>query len=98
MASNDFRVRLKFHNDFWDQIGFLPGVETVLDQVTDKAIGIAKNTAPVATGKYRDSISKTTTHSPKRIVKQMVANDPKAVFIEARTSNLRRAALQARGY
>ena len=68
-----------------------PGVQKELERRGEKVAAQARATAPVDTGKYRDSIEVFTHQHPTRVAVHIGANDFKAPFIEAHTGNLSRA-------
>jgi len=73
-----------------------PGVKADLKRRAESVAATARETAPVATGAYRDSIT-VVTEVTDRVVARVVARDPKSHIIEARTGNLSRALDSAGG-
>lgn len=85
-----------FNNAFFDELGRSPGIVSVCDEAAERIAEIARATAPVKTGAYRNSI--TTADAPRRgrHVTEVIASDPAAVAIEARFGTLARATNKAR--
>lgn len=90
------RVDVKINEDFFRELGYSREVEAILDAVADATVTTARGTAPNKTGAYRASIHKETTHARFRLVKKVVADDPKAAIIEAKQATLRKALRQAK--
>jgi hypothetical protein len=72
------------------------GVRSALNDIAEKAAARARSTAPVGeTGEYRGSIrveSDTWRRGPfQYAIERVVADDDKAMAIESRTGNLKRA-------
>lgn len=85
-----------FDESFFQQLGRSPGIVSVCDEAAERIAEIARSTAPVETGAYRDSI--TTAHAQRsgRHVTEVIASDPAAVAIEAKFGTLARATAKAR--
>lgn len=81
---------MKFNDSFFDDLLGSPQVEALVVSSAKKVAAAARSSAPVDSGEYRDSI-KVTTKRQKRVVALVVADDPKAMIIEARTGNLARS-------
>ena len=85
-----------FNNAFFDELGRSSGIVAVVNEAAERIADIARSTAPVKSGDYRDSI--TTADAPRRgrHVTEVIASDPAAVAIEARFGTLARATLKAK--
>ncbi|APZ81756.1 hypothetical protein NCPPB3778_10 [Rathayibacter phage NCPPB3778] len=88
MANN---FELKFNDSFFDEVLKSPGVKAMVDDAAGKILAAAKQSAPVDTGAYRDSLHIEHHESKYRQVARVVADDPKTMIIESRTGNLARA-------
>lgn len=82
---------MEFNNSFFEDLGKSAGITKLCTDVADKVATIAKGSAPVKEGDYRDSIHVEVRTSNKRNVALVVADDWKAMLIEAQTGNLVRA-------
>lgn len=67
-----------------------PGVRGALAQRADRVVDRARETAPVASGQYRDSIRRASAETD-RAVERVEALAPHALVVESRTGNLARA-------
>lgn len=81
---------MKFNDSFFDDLLGSAQVEALVVASGKKVAAVARASAPVDSGAYRDSI-KVTTKRQKRVVAVVSADDEKAMIIEARTGNLARA-------
>lgn len=82
---------VNFNRDFFDNILKSAGVEKLVKEKAEQAARIARTTAPVDTGEYRDSIHTEKAAFKYRTGYHVVADDRKALLIEAKTGNLARA-------
>ena len=87
---------MSFSNAFFEELGRSPGIVAACDEAAERIADIARSTAPVKTGAYRNSI--TTADAPRRgrHVTEVIASDPAAVAIEAKFGTLARATNKAR--
>ena len=85
---------MKCNNKFFDDLLSSPPVEALVVDAAERVANIARSTAPVDSGDYRNSIKVTKKHQ-KRVVGLVQATDEKAMIIEARTGNLARAVRSA---
>ena len=85
-----------FNNAFFEELGRSPGIVSVCDEAAERIAEIARATAPVKTGAYRQLIE--TRHGKRRgrHASEVVAADPGALAIEARFGTLARATLKAK--
>ncbi|QYF98910.1 HK97 gp10 family phage protein [Microbacterium sp. PAMC21962] len=84
-------IDLEFNEDFFATVLRSPGVEALVDGVGARTEQIAKSTAPVDSGDYRDGIGIRHRESKFRRVTEVVGTDDKTLLIEAKTGNLARA-------
>jgi hypothetical protein len=85
------QTSVEFNQAFFDNIMKSAGVEQLTKSAAEKVASIARSTAPVATGSYRDQIRVVVRESRYRRVYRVIGNDPKTLLIESRTGNLARA-------
>lgn len=83
--------------NFIDDLAHSPAVLALCTEVADEIADIARQTAPVDSGDYRNSIHVEAAQRSDRVAAEVVADDPKAMIIEARTGNLARALRRHRG-
>lgn len=67
-----------------------PGVRRILHEHADRVAQVARSTAPVETGRYRDSITVQDATTDRAVVR-VRATAPHAHLVEARTGHLARA-------
>jgi len=67
-----------------------PGVRAAVRAEAEKIAARARASAPVRTGRYRDSIT-VVSGTTDRAVERVTATAPHAHLVEARTGNLKRA-------
>ncbi len=87
---------IEFNQAFFDNVLRSPGVDGIVKQAAERAASVARATAPVDTGSYRDRIRVVVRESRYRRVYRVVAQDPKSLIIESKTGNLARALKAAR--
>jgi hypothetical protein len=92
------RSNVDLNDDFFDELGFAPGVVDLVDRAADQVERRAVASAPVATGEYRDGIHQEEHSTEHRYVKRVVAGSDKSMGVEARTGNLARALRGVRVY
>jgi hypothetical protein len=85
------QTTIEFNDAFFDEIMRSAGVESLTKDAATRAASIARATAPVDTGSYRDQIRVIVRESRYRRVYRVVGNDPKTLLIESKTGNLARA-------
>lgn len=90
------QTSVEFNDAYFDQILNSAAVEQLTKTVAEKAATVARSTAPVDTGSYRDQIRVLVRQSKHRKVYRVVGHDPKTLLIESKTGNLARA-LKAAG-
>jgi hypothetical protein len=81
---------MQFNNAFFEELSVSEPVTALVVDAAERIAGIARETAPVDTGEYRNSIA-VTVKRQKRSVALVVATDAKWAVIEAKTGNLVRA-------
>lgn len=81
---------MKFNNSFFEELGRSAGVTKLVTDKAEQIAAIARSTAPVDTGDYRDGIKVELKHQD-RSVALVVGTDPKTMLIESKTGNLVRA-------
>lgn len=85
------QTTIEFNDMFFDNIMKSAGVEALTKETAQRAAGIARSTAPVDTGSYRNQIRVIVRESRYRRVYRVVGDDPKTLLIESKTGNLARA-------
>lgn len=80
-----------FDNVYFDKIMRSAGIRKLSDDTADRALAIAKATAPVDSGDYRDKLMVEHHDSRYRQTARVVGTDPKTLLVEAKTGNLARA-------
>lgn len=83
--------KTKIHDAFFERLGHSPEVTALCVSVAEHGAAIARSTAPVDTGEYRDGIHVVVKRSARRNVVLIASDDPKTMFIESETGNLARA-------
>lgn len=81
---------MKFNNKFFEELGRSAGVTALTIECAEKVAAVARETAPVDTEAYKNSIHVELKHQD-RSVALVVASDPKTFLIESKTGNLVRA-------
>lgn len=86
-------MSVKINEAFFEELGHNPGVVAACEQVAEtilaKAVAGARGMAD--SGKYADSLHIERAERAGRVVFLVVADDPGALAIEARTGNLAKA-------
>lgn len=90
------KVTIEFDEGFFDEVLNSPQVRASVDLAAEKVMEVARSTAPVDTGTYRDSIHVEHEQGAHRQIAQVVADAPYSIFVEATTGNLARAAKKVR--
>ena len=97
MASNGGDVDL--NDDFFNELGFAPGVVDLVDRAAEAVQRRAIAKAPVgATGDYREGIELQDADTAHRHVRRVVATAEHSMGVESRTGNLARALRATRIY
>lgn len=87
---------VEFNPVFFDNIMQSAGVERLTEESAQKVLTIAKATAPVDTGDYREGLHISRRQSRYRRVLRIEGDDAKTLLIESKTGNLARALKAAR--
>lgn len=85
------QTEVEFNQGYFDDIMRSAGVDALTKQQAEKAASIARSTAPVDTGEYRDRIRVVVRESRYRRVYRVIGTDAKTLLIESKTGNLARA-------
>jgi hypothetical protein len=90
---------IKFNRGLADEVLRAPKVVEQTGAIAETGAQIAKSTAPVDTGEYRDRIHVERKEAKFRTVFKVVGSDPKTLLIESKRGTLARAlkALSKRG-
>jgi len=88
---------MKWNERFFSEMGHSAEVTDLVKAKAEEAAAIARATAPVDTGAYRDSIHVEVVSWPTRNAALVIASDPKALLIESETGNLVRALKRVTG-
>lgn len=88
-------MTVEFNEAFFVALGRDPAILGLCEQAAHKIAGLARANAPVDEGDYRDSIHVERGQRGGRGVYLVVADDPKALLIEAKHGTLARAARNA---
>lgn len=83
--------KVKINNEYFDKLGHSPEVTALCVGIAERGAGIARSTAPVDTGAYRDGIHVEVKRAAHRNVALIVGDDEKTMLIESTTGNLARA-------
>jgi hypothetical protein len=87
-----------FNPAYFRQLGTSPEVTALVMEAGEKIAGIARASAPVASGEYRAGIIVRLVRNKNLVNLSVVeATDPKSMAVESRTGNLARAAGRSRG-
>lgn len=81
---------MEFNNAFFEKLSTSPEVTALVTEAAERIAAIARETAPVDSGDYKNGIA-VVVKRQKRSVALVVASDPKSMIIEAKTGNLVRA-------
>ena len=84
-------TRIDFNPRYFESVLRQPQVEALVDTTGDRALGVAKATAPVDSGDYRDGLHIEHHESRYRRAVRVVGEDDKTLIIESKTGNLARA-------
>lgn len=90
------KAQIEFDESFFDDVLNSSQVRAMVDLAAERAAAQARASAPVDTGTYRDSIHVEHEQAAHRQIALVVADAPHAMYVEARTGNLARAARKAK--
>jgi hypothetical protein len=85
------KVTVDFNQAYFDNILRSAGVEALCQGKAEDALAIARSTAPVDTGAYRDGLEIEKVPHKYRDTYEVVGHDKKTLIIESKTGNLARA-------
>jgi hypothetical protein len=85
------RGKVKIDNEYFSRLGHSAPVTAKCLAVGEAVADIARASAPVDTGEYRDRITVSVVRRSRRNVVLVTAEDPKSMFVESETGNLARA-------
>ncbi len=80
-----------FNKAFFDRIMRTAQVERLAKDTAEKALRVARDTAPYDSGAYRDHLELERHRSAYRDSFRVVGRDPKTMLIEAKTGHLARS-------
>lgn len=82
---------MEFNASFFEKLGRSPEVTSLCVAKAEQVAGIARTTAPVDSGDYRNNIRVEVQPRSDRNAAVVVADDWKSLLIESKTGNLARA-------
>lgn len=85
------QTHVEFNDEFFDAILRSAQVEALCRSKAEQALAVARATAPVDTGAYRDGLSVEVVDHAHRRSFCVVGHDPKTMLVEMKTGNLARA-------
>lgn len=85
------KVKVQINPKFAAQVLRSGPVEQACETTAEAALAVAKANAPVKTGAYRDGLTIVKVPHAYRDTYQVVGNDPKTLWLEMKTGNLKRA-------
>jgi hypothetical protein len=85
------KVTVDFNQTYFDNILRSAGIEALCRSKAEDALAIARSTAPVDTGAYRDGLEIEKVSHRYRDTYEVVGHDKKTLIIESKTGNLARA-------
>lgn len=80
-----------FKTEYFDNIMKSAQIDSLTEATAERAQAIAKSTAPVDSGDYRDRLAVERRQSRFRGVWRVIGRDKKTLLIESKTGNLARA-------
>lgn len=83
--------RMRFDKQFFEQILTSESVGRLCEEQANRVADIARSTAPVETGDYRDGIRVKRERVGDRVSGLVVGEDWKTLLVESTTGNLARA-------
>jgi hypothetical protein len=87
---------VQFNDKFFERIGKSAGVTAMAKDIAEKALGIAKASAPVDEADYVNGLHVEVKTVENRNVALVVGSDWKTMLIESKTGNLARALKQVK--
>lgn len=94
MASTSY---IEFNQQYFNEILKSAGVEALCKAKADEALAVAKSTAPVKTGAYKNSLRTVRAERRYRTAWLVEGTDSKTLLVESRIGNLARALKAVRG-
>lgn len=88
---------VEFNGAFFDNIMKSSGISDITKRKADAALSIAKHTAPVDSGDYKDRLAVVRHDSKYRFSWRVIGRDWKTLLVEAKTGNLARALKAVKG-
>lgn len=85
------KAYVTFNDSYFDEVLNSAGVQRLCRSKAEQALAIARASAPVDTGAYRDGLAVEAKRSAHRTVYRVVGHDRKTLIVEAKTGNLVRA-------
>lgn len=85
------KAYVTFNDSYFDEVLNSAGVQRLCKSKAEQALAIARASAPVDTGAYRDGLAVEAKRSAHRTVYRVVGHDRKTLLVEAKTGNLVRA-------
>lgn len=85
------KTYVTFNDSYFDEVLNSAGVQRLCRSKAEQALAIARASAPVDTGAYRDALAVEVKRSAHRTVYRVVGHDRKTLLVEAKTGNLVRA-------
>ena len=82
---------MMFNDGYFDELGNSAPVERIVVGAAEDAASVARSTAPVDSGEYRDSIHVEVDRAAHRVVAKVVASSDHSMLVESQTGNLSRA-------
>jgi hypothetical protein len=82
---------VQFNDFYFDEILKSAQVENLTREAAQRALAIARATAPVDEGDYKRGLHIEEKETPYRTVVRVVGSDAKTLLIESKTGNLARA-------
>lgn len=82
---------MQFNENYFNELGTSPPVEAVVVGTAEQVASVARNTAPVFTGEYKNNIEVRKRRTGHRVVAEVVATSDHSMLVESTTGNLSRA-------
>lgn len=90
------RIHIDFVEGFFDEVLNSPNVRAQVDLAANRMLAEARATAPVDSGRYRDSLHIEHVMHEHRQTALVVADSDNAMLVESQTGNLARARRKAK--
>ena len=90
------QTTVDFNNSFFDEMLNSVGVRALARGAAEKALNIARASAPVDTGAYRDGLQVEAVQHAHRTTYMVIGTDAKTMLIESQTGNLVKALKKAK--